>query len=101
MCCSFECQPSGDTGTANPAARNGGNSYGTGKRVPFVNRTFEWGVIISTVLSVLSIVPRRCARLAYFLHPKLRKINAVLPQLSTLTLRRLRGVEAFPLPLHV
>ena len=38
--------------------------------VPFVNRTFEWGVVIATFLSVLSVVPRHCARLAYFFHPK-------------------------------
>ena len=60
--------------------------------VPLVNRTFEWGVVIAAFLSVLSIVPRRCARLAYFLHPKLRKISEVLitPRLLTLPLRRLR-----------
>ena len=28
--------------------------------------------------TVLSIVPRHCARLTYFIHPELRKINAVL-----------------------
>ena len=27
-----------------------------------MNRTFEWGVVIAPLLSVLSIVPRRCAR---------------------------------------
>ena len=37
-----------------------------------VNRTFEWGAVIAPFLSVLSIVPRHCARLTYFLHPKLR-----------------------------
>ena len=46
--------------------------------VPFVNRTFGWGVVIATFLSVLSIVPRHCARLTQFLHPKLRKIDVVL-----------------------
>ena len=52
--------------------------------------TFEWGGVIATLLSILSIVPRHCARLIHFLHPKLREINAVLstPQLMTLTLRR-------------
>ena len=63
----------------------------------FVNRAFEWGVIIAAFLSILSIVPRHCARLTDFLHPKLRKIHAVLiiPQLIALPLRRLRQ-EAFP-----
>ena len=67
-----------------------------------MNRTFEWGVVVSTFLSVLSIAPRHCARLTDFLHPKLRKINAVLITfklplplpiplpLITLTLRRLQ-----------
>ena len=57
-----------------------------------MNGTFEWAVIFATFLSVLSIVPRYCARLTSFLHPKLREINAVLitPQLMTLTLRHLR-----------
>ena len=59
-------------------ARNLGHYHGTGETVPFVNRTFEWGVIFATFLSVLSIVPRHCARLTYFIHPKLRRINAVL-----------------------
>ena len=64
------------------------DSYrGPGESVPFVNRTFERGVAIATFLSVLSTVPRHCARLTYFLHPKLWKTNAVLP---TLTQRRLR-----------
>ena len=51
--------------------------------------SMEWGVVIATCLSILSIVPRHCACLTYFLHPKLRKINAVLttPQLIPLTLR--------------
>ena len=57
--------------------------------MPFVNCTFEWGVVIATLLSVLSVMPRQCARLTYFLHPKSRKINAmrITPQLITLTLR--------------
>ena len=59
--------------------------------VPFVNRTFEWGVVVATFLSVLGIVPRRRARLTSFLHPKLRNTNAVLitPQPMTLNLWRL------------
>ena len=62
-------------GGANPAARNLGNYRGTGEFVPLVNRTLEWGVMIATCLSVLSIVPRHCACLTDFLHPKLRKIH--------------------------
>ena len=64
---------------------------------------WEGEVVIATFWSILSTVPRCCTRLTYFLHPKLRKIGAVLitAQLSTLTLRRLwcaRGAqEAFPL----
>ena len=60
--------------------------------VSFVNRTFEWGVVIATFLSVLSIVPRHCARLTDFLPPKLRKSNALLITLKliTLTLRCMR-----------
>ena len=57
-----------------------------------MNRTFEWGVI-ATFLSVLSVVHRRSARLTYFLHPKLRKVNAVL---ITLTLPRLRCMGSVP-----
>ena len=41
-----------------------------------MNRTFEWGVGIATLLSVLSIVPRHCAHWTHFLHPKSREINA-------------------------
>ena len=37
--------------------------------VPFVNRTFEWGAVIATSVSLLSVVPRHCAHLTYFLHP--------------------------------
>ena len=82
-----------------PAARSLGNYAGTAE----TDRTFEWGVVTATLLSVLSILPRHCARLTGFLHPKLRQINAVLitPQLITLPLRRLQcdcGVqEAFPM----
>ena len=72
---------------AEPAERNLNNYHGTGAIVLFVNRTFEWAVFIATFLSVLSTVPHHCARLTYFLHPKWRKINAVLiaPQLIALT----------------
>ena len=59
-----------------PAARNLRNYHGTGGIAPFVNGTVEWGLVIATFLSVLSIVHRPCARLTYFLHPKLRKLNA-------------------------
>ena len=31
--------------------------HGTWQIVPFVNRTFEWGVVIATFLSVLSVAP--------------------------------------------
>ena len=65
-------------GNANPAVRNLGHHPGTGEIVPHVNPTFEWGVVITTFVSLLRIVPRHCARLTYFLHPKLREINAVL-----------------------
>ena len=51
---------------------------GTRELVPFVKRPFEWGVGVATFLSVLSHVPCRCARLTDFLHPKLRKVDAVL-----------------------
>ena len=63
-----------------------------------MNRTFEWGVI-ATFLSVLSIVHRRSARLTYFLHPKLRKITAVLitPRLITRTLQHLRHTGSIPI----
>ena len=62
---------------------------GTGENIPFLNCTFEWGVVITTFLSILSILPRHCARLTDFLRPKLRKMNAVLipPQQITLPLR--------------
>ena len=53
--------------------------------IPFVNFTFQWGVVITTFLSILGIVPRRRARLT-FLHPKLREIIAVLTTLKLLTL---------------
>ena len=76
---------------ARPATRNLGNYHGTGEDVHFVTRTFEGGVAIATLLSVLSIVPRHCARLTCFLPPKLREIHAVPtnPQVITLPLRRL------------
>ena len=65
----------------------------------FANRTFEWGVAIATLLSVLSIVPRHCARWTSFLHPKLRTINASLinPQPIPLPLRRLRRAGSVPM----
>ena len=66
----------GNTNPAEPAAHTLGNYHGIREIVPFVNRTFEWGVVIATFLSVLSMgVPRHCARLTYFLHPKLRNAN--------------------------
>ena len=65
------------TGVANPAARNLGNYRGIGDIIPFVNRIFEWGMVIATFLSVFSIVRCHSARLTYFFHPKLRAINAV------------------------
>ena len=75
-----------------PAARNLGIYRGKGEIAPFVNRTFEGGVVIAAFLSILTTVPRHCAHLTYFLHTKLRKINA-LPTTRklltlTLTLRR-------------
>ena len=48
---------SGGAHPAVPAARNLGNFRGTGEAVPSVNRTFEWGAVIATFLSVFSIVP--------------------------------------------
>ena len=61
-------------GNANPAAPEArpatgtlGNCRGTGDMVPFVNRTLDWGVGIAILLSVLSVVPRPCARLTDFL----------------------------------
>ena len=81
-------------GGADPAARDLGNYCGTGEIVPFVNRTFEWAVVIATFLSVLSIVPHYCARLTYFFHPKLREINAVLITLKLITFALRRAVTA-------
>ena len=49
-------------GNATPTARNLVHCHGTGETVPFMNRTFEWGVGIATFLPILSIVPRHCAR---------------------------------------
>ena len=71
----------------------------TGECVPFMNRTFEWGVAIATCLFSLSVGPRHCARLTYSLHPKLRTTDAVLipPQPSTLPLRRLQRAGSIPL----
>ena len=89
---------------ATPAVRKLGSYHGTWESVLFVNslRTFEWGVAITTFVSVLSVVPRHCARLTDFLHPKLRTSNAVLitPQPITHIPRHLRcacgAQEAFP-----
>ena len=70
-----------------------------GKLYPFVKHSFDTGVMIATFLFVLDIVPRHCARLTYFLHPKLREINAVpiIPRLVTLTLRHLRRAQSIPM----
>ena len=56
-------------GNASPAAHNLGNYRGKGESVPFVNSTFEWGVVFATILllSVLSVVPHHCVRLTDFL----------------------------------
>ena len=53
-----------------------------------------------TFVSVLSVVPRHCARLTHFLHHKVRNSNAVLktPQLMTLT-RRAAAPCSVPLAL--
>ena len=50
------CQSCGACGTP-CSAKLGSYFCGTGEIVPFVNRTVEWGVVIATFLSVLSIVP--------------------------------------------
>ena len=47
-----------------------------------MNRTFEWGVASATFVSALRTVPRHCARLTDFLHPKLRTLNAGLATLA-------------------
>ena len=86
----------GNAHPAVPAARNLGSYHGTGEIVPFVNRTFEWGVVILTFLSVLSILPPHCARLTSFFHPKLRKINAVPHSQLPLPCG---AQEAFPWPI--
>ena len=54
------------------AARNLGKYYGTWGIVPFVNRTFDWGAVVAPFLSFMTVVPRHCARLTNFLHPKWR-----------------------------
>ena len=88
----------GNAHPAAPAARNLGNYHRVGEIVPFVNRACEWGVAIATFLSVLSTVLCHCARLTYFLHPKVRKMNAVpiTPRLISLTLRRLQRAGSIP-----
>ena len=86
----------GGANPAAPAARNFGYYRGTGEIVPFVIGTFDWGVVVATVSFVLSIVPRHCARLTHFLHPKSRGDTAVLITLKliTPTLRRPAAASA-------
>ena len=64
-----------------------------------MNRAVEWGVVITTVLSVLSIVPRHRARLTDFLRPKSRNSNAVLITVKLMThpLRHLRCAVRCPM----
>ena len=50
-----------------------------------MDSTFERGVVIASIFSILSIAPRHCARLTYFLHPKLRKTTAVPITLKLIT----------------
>ena len=57
-------------------------------------RTFQWELVIATFLSVLSLVPRHCACLADFFHPKLREIDVVLISLKLITLTLRRAVSA-------
>ena len=67
-------RPLKGTGGANPAApaaRNLGNHLGTGGMAPLVNHTFEWGVVIATSLSVLSVVPRRLCPFDLLPSPKI------------------------------
>ena len=54
-------QRQGVTNPVAPTACNLGNYHGTGEIVPFVNRIFEWGVVIATFFSILSVVPCHCA----------------------------------------
>ena len=63
-----------------------------------MNRTFEWAVVIATFLSFFffwSFVPRHCAHLTYFLHPKIKEINVVLFTLQ-LNLRRIGSIPVGP-----
>ena len=55
-------------------------------------------MVIATSLSVLRVVPCHCARWAYFFHPKLREIDAVVITLKLipLTLRRLWNAVSAP-----
>jgi hypothetical protein len=95
---SAPAQPTpGNTNPVASAARTLGNYRGTGATGPFVNRTFEWGVVIATLLSILRIVPRHWARLPHVFH-ELRKTNAVLfiPQLITRTLYCLQRSGLIP-----
>ena len=63
-----------------------------------MHRIFEWGAVIASSLPVFSTVPRHCACLTYFLHPKWRKINAVpiTSRLIPLPLRRLQRARNIP-----
>ena len=70
---------SANANPAAPAARTYPNYRGTWEIVPFVNRTFEWAVVIATFLSVLTAAPRHCARLTHFLRPIWREISAYHP----------------------
>ena len=83
---------------AGPAARDLGNYRGIWGIGPFANGTFEWGAAIAPFLSVLSVVPRHCAGLTHFLHPKLRRSHAVpiAPQPMPLPLRPLRRAGRIP-----
>ena len=81
------------TGGAHPAARNLGNCCGTGDIVPFWtcgSLVAQWTYAFGAHLG-LSQASRGLP--SYFLHPKLRGIDAVLitPQPIPLPLRRMRG----------
>ena len=82
----------GNANPAAPAARNLGNSSRNRGNVPFVNRTFEWGVSIATCLSVLSVVPRHCSRLGAFSHSAgTAPIITVIIQVTILKTTHLRN----------
>ena len=63
---------------ATPAAHSSGSCHGTGEVFSFVQRPFERGVPTAARSSVLSLVPRHCARSTDFLRPKSRKLHALL-----------------------